>query len=288
MLSPEEIQRINLALANWRQGDVFLGKDLFFMHLADLAQPLTPAASKISQVRTSGSETLEIEGVSTTIPGIVVVSQTCDIVSSCEKRPYVEVSPLFSVEPNVLKEIQRLRRPAYAYIPALADRNLVADLDRTMTVEEAILAAWEPIKGWKTDDEGRAFTEALARKRARFAFPDDFVRACQKLQTRLKKEAERDLPEGVHLRAVREIRVCATPSWNSQKVHLLFWLVQDTELEEENWHQITKTWIALFDQSGRFEVDGMQVSRLEDMTAKDYTESDRLDLDQLSYNESGS
>ena len=49
-----------------------------------------------------------------------------------------------------------------------------------------------------------------------------------------------------------------------------------------DWPLFVDQWIALFDQTGRFRLDPPIVCRLEDMTARDYVESDRLDLDRLS------
>ena len=76
-----------------------------------------------------------------------------------------------------VEEIRRLKRPAFAYVPITAGDHLVADLDRTMTIEKALVAGWARTPGWETDDELRDFASALARKRSRFAFPDDFVAA---------------------------------------------------------------------------------------------------------------
>lgn len=85
------------------------------------------------------------------------------------------------VSPEILRQIERGRRPAYAFLPQLADRHLVVDLDRIMTVEKAMVLSWTRAPGCATDVEARAFAQALARKRARFAFPDDFTFWVKKL-----------------------------------------------------------------------------------------------------------
>ena len=41
-------------------------------------------------------------------------------------------------------------------------------------------------------------------------------------------------------------------------------------------------WLALFDQTGRFRLEPPVACRQDDMTARDYVESDHLDLDRLS------
>ncbi len=84
---------------------------------------------------------------------------------------------------------------------------------------------------------------------------------------------------------MREIRVRASPSWNDSQVELMFWFIREEEQNQfkgTGWDQLLETWLQLIPESGRFQkVDGLVVA-LEDMTAKDYVESDPLDLDHLS------
>jgi hypothetical protein len=215
----------------------------------------------------------------------VVVTQTCDIARSCVDRPFVEVCPLVEMDDSKLREIARGRRPGYAFVPALAAQSLVADLDRTMTLEKPVVAQWSRTPGCTTDAQARAFAQALARKRLRFAFPDDFTELVRKLQGRLIDKHERNTDEGRGLRRLREIRVQATPTWDANSVALLIWFIRedaDADFEGRNWTELLGEWLRLVPPSGRFvEVDG-QVATLEEMTAADYVASDPLDLDYLS------
>jgi hypothetical protein len=124
----------------------------------------------------------------------------------------------------------------------------------------------------------------LSRKRSRFAFPDDFVAAAGRLQERLTEKHDKLSEEGALLRGLREIRVRAAPSWDSQQVQLSWWFIKDAdpEIDKVDWPGWAEKWVNLFPQSGRFQCDPPTVCRLEDMTALDYVESDRLDLDRLS------
>ena len=90
--------------------------------------------------------------------------------------------------------------------------------------------------------------------------------------------------EGSHLRALREIRIRAEPSWNDDEVGLTIWFIKDLDPEGENsdWQDLVASWSELFDESGRFRVKAAVACRLEDITALDYVESDVLDLDSLS------
>lgn len=91
-----------------------------------------------------------------------------------------------------------------------------------MTVEKGVVAQWNRVSGCSTDKERRALGQALARKRNRFAFPDDFTELSRKLQNRMRDKHNKSSIEGDALRALCEIRVRASPSWNAPKIGLMF------------------------------------------------------------------
>ena len=183
-----------------------------------------------------------------------------------------------------LHAIERGRRPQYAYVPGVASGSLVADLDRTMTVEKSVLMRWERRPGFQTDDQQRAFAQALKRKRGRFAFPDDFVAVAGKLSSRIQEKHDKQSPEGRALRALREIRVRAAPKWDAPSVDLTFWFIREEsqpDFEGTSWDALLKKWLLLVQKTGRYtNVDGAVVE-LADLTAQEYVESDPLDLDHL-------
>jgi hypothetical protein len=173
----------------------------------------------------------------------------------------------------------------YAFIPNLAEKSLIADLDRVMTVEKAVVAQWVRIPGCSTDEERRALGKAFARKRNRFAFPDDFTEFSRKLQNRLREKHNKLSIEGDALRALHEIRVRASPSWNDSEIELMFWFIRNEDelnFEGIEWFELLERWLDLVPESGRFHSVEGQVTTLEALTAKDYIESDPLDLDHLS------
>ncbi len=278
---------VDHALRCWRQGDVSLDPGLDFIHLADLSQPHSPASVQAAQTD-AGDETDAPATVPTPIldevPGVVVLSQTCDVVRASSNRPFVEVAPLVALEATMVDEVRHLRRPQFAYVPGTAGACLVADLDRVMTVEKAVVASWTRTDGCRTDEQRRAFATALSRKRARFAFPDAFVAAARQLQDRLADKHGKQTDEGAHLRALREIRVRAAPSWDHDPVHLTWWFIKDREPAGvvPAWAEFADQWTGLFDDTGRFCLDPPVVCYLDDITAREYTESDVLDLDRLS------
>ena len=285
-LTSEDEKVIDEALCTWRQGDISLDPGLEFLHFADLSRPHSPASRQAAASLEEKGEAIEPGStpVLDEARGMVILSQTCDVIRGCRDRPFVEVAPVIEMSGREVEEIRRLKRPAFAYVPAMAEDRLVADLDRTMTVEKALVAGWTRTPGWETDQEQRSFAATIARKRSRFAFPDDFVAAAQDFQHRLVDKHDKRTPEGAHLRTLREIRVSATPSWDADPVHLAWWFIKDDDPEgvDAHWPKFLDQWLALFDWSGRFRLDTLIACRLEDMTARDYVESDLLDLDRLS------
>lgn len=234
--------------------------------------------------RRSAPQDLDPDLAEVPVLGFVVVTQTCDLVRDCAVRPYLEVSPLVEVPRDELHAIERGRLPKYAYIPGLIDKLLVADLDRTMTVEKSVVAEWDRQVGCRSDEEARSFSAALARKRNRPAFPDDFNKFVGKLQRRLTEKHGKDSDEGAALRALREIRVLASPDWEAAACKLLFYFIRDEQTETFGgtpWADHKTKWMALIPSSGRFTTDG-QVTTLSRMNASDYVHSDALDLDHLS------
>ena len=183
-----------------------------------------------------------------------------------------------------LQKIAKGRRPNYAFVPGVSAERLVADLDRVMTVEKAVVLQWTRRAGCTNDHESRILAKALARKRERPAFPDDFTPFVSKLQKRLIEKHEKDSDEGRALRALREIRVSASPAWDAAQVSLMFWFIRDVdmpEFEDRRWHEHMDAWMKLIPAAGRFAAEGVVVT-LPDMTAAEYVTSDRLDLEYLS------
>ncbi len=197
----------------------------------------------------------------------------------------MEVCPLVEVEAGVLEEIRRGRRPRYAFIPGVADQSLVADLDRVMTIEKAVVARWDRKIGCRNDPERRRPALALARKRARFAFPDDFVQLVSRLTRRLSRKYDKDSNEGRGLRALHEIRIRAAPSWDAEEVELTFLFIREEDeptFEGRRWDLLLQSWLKLLPETGRYRPIHGIVLTLDDLTARDYVESDPLDLNHLS------
>lgn len=247
----------------------------FFITRIDPKNRLGPALNDDDQSEIVGED----------VEGLIVVSQSCDIVRGCAKRPYIEVSPLVVADAEEMANIKSGKLPAYAFVPTLEEQCLVADLDRTMTLEKTVVAGWNRTPGWTTDVEIRQFAGALARKRARFAFPDDFHPFINRFLKRVKEKHGKTTAEAIALRGVSEIRVAASPFWDNDMVELMFWFVKnsdDNSVPSDEWPHHLNAWLTLMPAQGRYKRVLAQVIALADMSAEEYITSDRLDLDHVS------
>ena len=117
------------------------------------------------------------------------------------------------------------------------------------------------------------------------AFPDDFVRFASQLTRRISRKHDAQSEEGRALRALREIRVRAEPSWRAAEVGILFLFVRDDTVQApagQTWDNYLDLWLERVRPQGRFtHVDGV-IQTLDDLTGREYVESDPLDFDHLS------
>lgn len=273
-LDAEACNALTAQLQTWRQGDCFVG-GFWFITRINPDGVLTDEALPAAADGGDNSETDEL--------GFMVVTQTCDLVRDCSDRPFIEISPLVKIDSDSdFANIKRGRVLRYVFIPGLEDQRLVADLDRTMTAEKTILADLVLTRGFATDNDFRRLALSLARKRSRFAFPNDFVEFVQPLTKRLRSKHNKNSHEGLALQALREIRV-RVQDWDSAQVELMFWFVREDGRPDPT--SFLESWLDLIPACGRFsKVDGV-VTTLDDMTGRDYVESDSLDLENLSQSE---
>jgi len=272
-----EIILVDKTLEQWKQGDCAVGTDHWFGYRCNPKMPLSAASRAAAE---DGAEYVEEE-----IIGFVVVTQTCDIVRKCSIRPYVDICPLVQVSDSQLREIRRGRHIALAYLPLLAERRLVADLSRIMTIEKPVLTEYARIPGCDNSQHVRDFARCVARKWGRFAFPDGFQSFVDKLIGLCREKHRKASPEGRAIQALREIRVCGMPSWDSARINVTFWFIrenEDTLFDGREWNQYLSKWLSTLEPNSQFAgVEGKVVS-LRWMTGDDYASSVPLDLDYLS------
>ncbi len=156
-----------------------------------------------------------------------------------------------------------------------------------MTVEKSFLQFWARTVGCRNDGERREFGRRVARIHQRFAFPDDLQPALGEMVKRIKKRYKRGDLEGKALQAVEEIRITASPGWDAGQigVFLTFALSHGTiavEITDEQWADLLVQWLSLCKPTGVIRSVEGTILPLDMMTAREYLDSDRLELDYLS------
>jgi hypothetical protein len=270
------------ALDQWNQGDVFIGQFGFHVLLHR------------SEFNPEHIDGLDDEFLSQEIAwhGFAIISQGCDIVRSIDQRPYVTVAALVDVAPAEIETIRKCGRPQYAYLTALADKNLVVDLDRVMTLSKLALVQFTDRKerGWKSDDEAIAFAEAISRKWSRYAFPGDFSVGMGPVQDRIKEKHAKGSDEGKALASLREIRVMAEPDWAAPEVSLTFYFVTMDHIADSDWPGLETTFKKVIERHrlpARFGTPEICITRPDKLPTSDYLNSAPLDLDHLSQAKKG-
>lgn len=143
--------------------------------------------------------------------GVVVISQTCDVVQRTHLA--VAVAPVIRPLAEQRKYALKGARPQWAHLPALGD-EMFADLDIIGTVAKAEVTRHARTPGVTDLREAQRFAQALARKFARFAFPDEVVPWLAPLRKLFTDKANKLTSAlGRVLDDVVELRIEATPDW---------------------------------------------------------------------------
>ena len=80
-LTEHEAKKIKEALCIWNQGDVSLNVPVEFFHLADLRHPHSPTLITAAEIFANDDEVpTDLTVISDKIPGIVMLTQTCDVI----------------------------------------------------------------------------------------------------------------------------------------------------------------------------------------------------------------
>jgi hypothetical protein len=226
--------------------------------------------------------------VSGDVRGVVILTQTCDIVRSACHRPYLELSPLVKVSEKEMPLIAKGSSPRYAFIPALKANHLVVDLDRCMSItKRAFIMARPDVKnGLRDDAEIRAFATALRRKRGRHAFPKKLSEALAPFIDHVRRKHNRESELGQFLAECREIRVGVKPSLHSDcpevSVYFLFEHIVD-EVQLDRFRELAERLILerikLPDGWAEFEP---VVQDMDGISARIYLSLYQLDFENLS------
>jgi hypothetical protein len=258
------------SLAAWTQGDYTLSVSEFLV--------------------ANGWNGTELETDAEPVEGLVVVSQTCDIVNTTPGKQHVVVCPLIKLTEKSFEDICKARSPAATTLEHPPEPCVVVDLGRMMSVNKSVLVRFERKEGFTTDEARTAFADALRRKHGRFAFPDKFNdRVLAKLRDRIcAAHGKRASDHGKAYRSIHTTRVTAFPGWDAPEATVFFHFVLEPEAKRE----VTRAEIAktLDDHLGRITwPEGFRLGdpayllvTPEEMTAAEWIASQPVDWDFVS------
>ncbi len=219
--------------------------------------------------------------------GLIVVSQTCDIVRATSGRDHVAVCPLIKRPAAELSEIRKGKRPNLVQVEN-APSDVFADLARIMSISKSLLATWDRVSGFDSDQTRSRFAAALERKFGRFAFPDEFDAAIKSFRDRVWRRHDKAQSEvGQVYRSLAEIRFKANPSWDAdQREITVLAILQPEGLREANRDVIQRE---LEGAIGKIQLPNGYVwatptfylASAADLTGEDILSSDRADFDFL-------
>ena len=259
-------------LKDWRQGDFAYSVGGFLF--------AGPAA---------GEEPFDATEKAEDIVGLIVISQTCDIVRRAGGRDYLAVSPLVKKNEKELSDTKRGRRPYLVEIEN-TDEEIVADLSCVMSVHKDVVRTWKRHKGFNDTDGRLRFAAALERKFGQFAFPDEFDEAIRKFRERIweRHDKETKLASKIY-RSLAQIRFHAFPNWSADKRSITIIAVMKENRErgverddiyKELDEQLNKI---KWPEGYEWGEQNFVLGTAKDLSAEDIIESQRGDFDFLCY-----
>lgn len=169
------------------------------------------ALSEIPKILPSGAV-----GTVSTEHGVVIVSQTCDIVLS--GRPQLTVAKVIQVADGEVADLVRGKKARYYPLRGLGS-DFFAAFDEIAIVSKQAVTDCEVSCGIDLADlhERSDFSRALSRHFGRFAFPDEFSYWIQPFEdVVLQKYVKSNSYEAQALREVREFRLEEANGWQSR------------------------------------------------------------------------
>lgn len=214
--------------------------------------------------------------------GIVVVSQTCDVVRSIDLKPLVQIAAVLSVPEAKWEAVAKFHQPRYAALAKFDDLFYVADLDVVITIAKEALRPFTPIRGCPAPADQANFAYALARHRARAAFPDKCTIGLSKLRQWVRDKWKTTGEIGDFLKALEQMRLWADDLEDPKEAQIL--CVLDAEPDP----QIRAKWVeAVIPKIVELVADwcaicSVSIQTLEELTVADYRRYQRLDFDSFS------
>lgn len=144
--------------------------------------------------------------------GVVLLSQTCDLVQDRER---VLIAPVAECPPGLMSQVQKGRKPLLIALGTAPDR--IADLERMLSVPRTLLSGATVLQHSvqeRSGEEADRLSARIGRGLYRFAFPDAVHDALGKLQKKIADGYAKETSFATVLRLVDEFRISCT-AWET-------------------------------------------------------------------------
>lgn len=176
--------------------------------------------------------------------GVVLLSQTCDLVQNRERVIIAPVSESSSAE---MSQVKRGAKPLL--VPIGSASNHVANLERMISVPRSLLGdavvLYHSVQE-RSGEEADRLSARIGRGLYRFAFPDAVHDALSKLQKKIAEGYSKNTSFAAVLRLIDEFRI-SCPAWEAAKRDLTITAVIPEEYlphadtRDESWEWGTGT-----------------------------------------------
>lgn len=145
--------------------------------------------------------------------GVVIVSQTCDVVQ--DRVPVIHVAPLTTLDDSKAAQARGGRWIRYIPVPSLGD-NKFADVAHVCPVHKAVIASLTRCPGVENPTNISKFGKSVGRSFSRFAYPDEVGAWMELLADSIRsKSGNLNSPEGRLLEHVIQFRLQSLTGWDS-------------------------------------------------------------------------
>ena len=161
--------------------------------------------------------------------GVVLLSQTCDIIQPTKAR--CVVAPVISADAQMMSAAAKGRSPLLFYAEVIDGLPVVADMQQIVSVPKTLLIGRVMRARTVADVSSREaadLADRIGRAFTRFAFPNEVYGALRKLRQEAQHKSGTDSPFGRVLDYVDELRV-SSDQWSAPGRHLTLWVVVDQE-----------------------------------------------------------
>lgn len=161
--------------------------------------------------------------------GVVILSQTCDVVRDPSSKPQILVAPVLeSPTQQQLSEARRGRAPLLLHLPPVSDAvEKVADLQHATSVPKRSLLGNLLLSRHTTADsapDAAHLGSRIGRAYARFAFPDQIHGVTDALARKARETSGSSKPFGRVIDYVEDLRVKAN-HWDAPARVLTFFVI---------------------------------------------------------------